>query len=423
MNCLYKSNSSISFDNFYNQVGQGRTSDAENLFETSTYGLSQGSLFSQYGSNQVFQALPGILNQQAGYSSAVFHANNPFFYNRDTVYKRMGYQNFISSDYFDNSEANIATFGIKDKLLLKESVPYLERLPQPFYAKYLTVTNHLPYLLDKKDQDSNFKTSNSGSKLVDNYFITNHYLDEAVKEFFDYLKKSGLYDKTVVVLYGDHYGISQTDYKALSTVISKSKTDWTGFDTQNLQKVPFIIHIPGMTNGGIDHTYGGEVDIAPTLEHLLGISTDQYLQLGQDLLSKNRSQLVVMRNGDWVTPELASTSNAIWDVKTGKKLTTLTASQKAAVKTYNQQAKLKLAVSDRLNTENLLKFYNADGFKKIKPESYNYSVKNTIKRLKKASEKTYSSSLIAENGGKSTYNEYVTNAPEMRTYRFKNRFK
>ena len=128
LNSLFHSNSSLSFDNFYNEVGQGRTSDAENLIDTSTFGLSQGSLFNQLGSSQVFQALPGILQQQAGYSSAVFHANNPLFYNRSNVYKNMGYQNFISSDYFDNSKKNLATYGLKDKLLFKESVPYLERL-------------------------------------------------------------------------------------------------------------------------------------------------------------------------------------------------------------------------------------------------------------------------------------------------------
>ncbi|MBS9335774.1 LTA synthase family protein [Fructobacillus papyrifericola] len=67
LNSLFHSNSSLSFDNFYNEVGQGRTSDAENLIDTSTFGLSQGSLFNQLGSSQVFQALPGILQQQAGY--------------------------------------------------------------------------------------------------------------------------------------------------------------------------------------------------------------------------------------------------------------------------------------------------------------------------------------------------------------------
>ncbi|MBS9335775.1 LTA synthase family protein [Fructobacillus papyrifericola] len=334
----------------------------------------------------------------------------------------MGYQNFISSDYFDNSKKNLATYGLKDKLLFKESVPYLERLERPFYAKYLTVTNHVPYTLDKVDQDANFKTSNSGSKVVDNYFITNHYLDQSVQEFFTYLKTSGLYDNTMVVLYGDHYGISSTDYKSLAAATGKKSSSWTDLDSQNVQKVPLIIHIPGMTDGGVNHTYGGEIDVLPTIEHLMGISTSKYLQLGQDLLSQNRSQLVVMRNGDWVSPTLASISKKIWDVQIKKEIKNLTDVQKKQVTANSKAAEQKLNVSDEMNERNLLRFYQ-NGFVKNKISSSDYSVKKTVNRLKTSSNNKNSTSLFAKNDKKSTYSDYTTDAPEIKTYQFKNLFK
>ena len=43
LNKLYHSSNTLAFDNFFHQVGQGKTSDAENLLETSTYGLTQES--------------------------------------------------------------------------------------------------------------------------------------------------------------------------------------------------------------------------------------------------------------------------------------------------------------------------------------------------------------------------------------------
>ena len=46
-------------------------------------------------------------------------------------------------------------------------------------------------------------------KSVDTYFQTARYADEALKQFFAYLKKSGLYDHTIIIMYGDHYGISE----------------------------------------------------------------------------------------------------------------------------------------------------------------------------------------------------------------------
>ena len=75
--------------NFFNQVGQGKTSDAENMLETSTYGLSQGSLFATLGNDNTFQAAPAILKQRAGYTSAVFHGNVASFWNRNNVYKNL----------------------------------------------------------------------------------------------------------------------------------------------------------------------------------------------------------------------------------------------------------------------------------------------------------------------------------------------
>ena len=49
INSLYNSKSTFSFDNFFHQVGQGKTSDAETLLENSLFGLDQGSLFTQVG--------------------------------------------------------------------------------------------------------------------------------------------------------------------------------------------------------------------------------------------------------------------------------------------------------------------------------------------------------------------------------------
>ncbi len=65
LNSIYKNQHTISFDNFYHQVGLGRTSDAENMLETGTYGISDGSLFTSLGSENTFQAAPQILRNQA----------------------------------------------------------------------------------------------------------------------------------------------------------------------------------------------------------------------------------------------------------------------------------------------------------------------------------------------------------------------
>ncbi|WP_374286931.1 LTA synthase family protein [Lactococcus sp.] len=413
LNSVYHSNQTYSFSNFFNQVGQGKTSDAETMLETSTFGLPAGSLFAKYGSTQTFQAMPAILAQQDGYSSAVFHGNAGAFYNRINTYKQMGYDNFFDQSFYDNSSENMSPWGIKDKVFFEDSVQYLEQMQQPFYTKFLTVTNHLNYELGDSDKDPNFATVDSGSKVVDGYFETAHYLDQAVEEFFTYLKNSGLYDKSIIVLYGDHYGISGSDTKTFLQYLGKDPDNVTAYDNTMLQRTPFMVHIPGQTNGHIISTYTGEIDVMPTLEHLLGVDTKSYIQFGQDMFASGRQDYVALRNGGFVTPTItlpSLNSRHYYDTQTGLEIDELSEAQEAYVKEIKSKVSTMLSMSDKVNNQNLLRFYQPDGFKTVNSSDYDYNVKATKKRLKEENEvlAAKSTSLISQNQGKSTISDYPT---------------
>ncbi|MCQ5003145.1 glycerol phosphate lipoteichoic acid synthase, partial [Escherichia coli] len=85
------------------------------------------------------------------------------------------------------------------------------------------------------------------------------------------------------------YGISNNHKAAIAQILGKKSVD--NYDLAMFQKVPFMINMEGL-KGGVNHTYGGEIDVLPTIEDLLGISSNKYVQFGQDLLSKNRNQIV-----------------------------------------------------------------------------------------------------------------------------------
>ncbi|MGO3468947.1 MAG: LTA synthase family protein [Weissella hellenica] len=412
LNDIYHSDSTIAFDNFFHQVGQGKTSDAENMLETSTFGLPQGSLFATQGNNQTFQAMPSILKQNGGYSSAVFHGNNASFWNRNNVYKNMGYQYFFDASYYDTSGDKAMGYGLKDKLLFYDSVPYLEKMQQPFYAKYITVTNHFPYSLDAEDKDPNFVTTDTDSDVVNGYFETNHYLDQSIGEFYNYLKKSGLYDNSIIVLYGDHYGISNSENKELASVLGKNPNEWTDYDNAQLQRVPFMINIPGWHGGGINHTYGGEIDVMPTLLHLLGVDSKKYVQLGQDLLSSKRSQVVAFRDKDFVTPEYTYTNHELYDNKTGEVITNPSQEVQDKVDKYKKEVREKLKISDNLNQKDLLRFYKPKGYQSVDASKYNYA--NGLAKLKTLDEQRgdESTSLWHKRHDKKSQSLYETDAPE-----------
>ena len=51
-------------------------------------------------------------------------------------------------------------------------------------------------------------------------------MDEALKVFFEDLKEKGLYDNSIIVMYGDHYGISENHNKAMEQYLEKEITPY-----------------------------------------------------------------------------------------------------------------------------------------------------------------------------------------------------
>ncbi|API88906.1 alkaline phosphatase [Marinilactibacillus sp. 15R] len=408
VNSLFHDESSYSFDNFYNQVGQGKTSDAEILGENSLYGLPQGSAFQTLGSTNTFHAAPNILKQEAGYTSAAFHGNVGSFWNRNDTYQQFGYDYFFDSAFYDVSGDNSMEYGLKDKLFFDESVQYLEQLPQPFYSKFITVTNHFPYPLD--EQNAGFPTAQTDDETINQYFATANYADQAIEEFFNYLKESGLYDNSIIVLYGDHYGISNMRNPHLASLLGEDPEEWGDFENTQMQKVPMIIHVPGAENGEVSHKVSGQVDMLPTLMHLLGLETDDYLFMGQDILSDEHDDAIPFRNGNVVTDDYSFIGQSIYDNDTGEEIQdSLSEEELADLNEIKVEATRELSLSDDLMMMDLLRFYTPESFSDVERNDYIYS--DQLEVLE--NDPLRSTSLIEMNGGQSTADLYETDAPEL----------
>ena len=404
LNKLYHSKNTLSFANFYNQVGQGKTSDAEMMLENSLFGLQSGSAMSSYGTSNTFESAPAILKQQGGYTTAVMHGGAGSFWNRNNAYKQFGYEYFMPLSYYQNKPKYYIGYGLKDKIFFSQSIKYIERLPQPFYLKLITVTNHYPYDLDKKNQS--IAKTETGDETVDGYVQTAHYLDQAVGQLMRWMKKTGLDKNTLLVFYGDHYGISGNHHKASAELLDQD--EFTNFDNLKFQRVPLMFHMKGL-KGGIKKTYGGEIDVLPTLLNLLGIRNRGTIQFGHDLLSKRAPQIVAQRNGDFITPLYAKVGSTYYDTRTGEEIIKPDKKLKTELVAISNKVTTQLSLSDRVIAGNLLRFYHPKWFKKVKPQDYDYNEQKALKNLY-AKNKT---SLWYKNHQKTTQNKFKTDAPEL----------
>ena len=136
------------------------------------------------------------------------------------MYPALGYDRYFNLNDYVGTEQMSVGWGLKDKEFFEQSIPKLKSLPQPFYTKFITLTNHFPFLLNPEDQYVDEFNSESG--VVNRYFPTVRYTDEALKQFIKQLKAEGLYDNSVIVIYGDHYGISENHNAAMAQFLGKT---------------------------------------------------------------------------------------------------------------------------------------------------------------------------------------------------------
>jgi lipoteichoic acid synthase len=102
-----------------------------------------------------------------------------------------------------------------------------------------------------------------------------HYTDKAIGEFIEGLKKDGLYDKSLIVIWGDHGSYTNISTALGANILPKLSNS----------QVPLIILNSGLENK-IIYEPASQLDIYPTITNLLGIVPPKSI-LGQDLFNTN----------------------------------------------------------------------------------------------------------------------------------------
>ncbi|WNF37492.1 LTA synthase family protein [Bacillaceae bacterium IKA-2] len=337
-------NDSYYFENFYHQTSQGKTSDSEFIVSNSMFGKNSGAVFFTHASNE-YNALPEILRGE-GYYTSVMHANNKSFWNRDMMYGPLGFDHFFDIESYDVNEENSIGWGLKDVDFFKQSVSHLKSQSEPFYTNLITLTNHFPFELAEEDKLINELETNS--RTLNQYVTTVRYTDHALELFFDELKAEGLYENSIFILYGDHYGISELHNNAMSMFLEKEEI--TPFDTAQLQKVPMYVHIPGHQDNQTLETVGGQIDVKPTILHLLGIADRKDIQFGTDLFAPKRKSLAIFRDGSFVTDTHVFTKENCYQNSTGEVVET------TYCEPYFEKVNSDLLYSDKMIYGDLLRF-------------------------------------------------------------------
>ena len=281
---------SLYLANNYEPTHLGSTADAEFAIMQSLYPLPVGVVASRYARNH-YRGLPALLAER-GYNTFSAVGALPHFWNMNQLHPRYGFQHSYYEDSFQVHERIIA--WISDREFWGQMRPILQREREPYMAFMLSSSSHHPYTLPQEYKS--LQLGDLEGTLVGDYLHAIHYSDQQLGAFVDSLRESGILDRSVLVIYGDHQGFlgGQPELPRL-----------LGFDEWNeyhhfqvVKRTPVLIHLPGGVAAGDYPGTSSHLDVAPTVLSLLGIDNRASVMLGRDLTRPGQS-LAVFRDGSF----------------------------------------------------------------------------------------------------------------------------
>ena len=367
------------FSNYYSQVSVGTSSDSEFTINTSLMPAKVGVAFVSYFDRE-YVTIPKLF-KSLGYYNMSFHANKGDFWNRNSMYKSLGYDKFYDQKAFKIDET--IGLGLSDKSFFRQLTPILKKendKHQNFYATLIMLTNHTPfpdissYSKDPLDLKM-YVTENGETKaypylegtVLGRYLQSVHYADEALGELMEHLETNGLLDNSVIMFYGDHDArLSSSEYKRFynydyknDKTLDESDPNYKkyGYYEHELNRsVPFFFWSKN-DNQKINKTITnvmGAYDILPTLGNMFGFY-NKYA-LGSDIFNTNNDNTVIFPNGNYVTNKIYYNSQAdeAYDIEK-KEVIAKELEPKEYITKRTKETDQKLNVSNDILVYNLLK--------------------------------------------------------------------
>ena len=146
-----------------------------------------------------------------GYRVNAMHPGNPWFYNRQNVYMRMGFDSFTSRDDLEGEIPTVSSYAmdtVAAQMIIDDYNKHLEETPENGYFNFLvTIQNHGPYSNENLVYEKEYISKDAG--LTDEeYYIINNYLGGVkdanvfMQTIYEYINT--LDEPTVFILFGDH---------------------------------------------------------------------------------------------------------------------------------------------------------------------------------------------------------------------------
>jgi phosphoglycerol transferase MdoB-like AlkP superfamily enzyme len=224
------------------QFGGGTSNvEFEVLTGNSMSFLPGGSIpYQQY----VTKPVPSLASYFAdqGYKSMGIHSYEGWFWNRNSVYKELGFESFKSSEYFDNPETK--GYFISDAEVSKNIIVEVDKTLDPMFIYTVTMQNHGPYDGPRYGENK-FKAQGNltpeAKSILETYAQGAHDADQSLQMLIDHFEKSN--EPTMIVFYGDHLpmlGLDYQVYKEAGFIQTSNANEWSLEEVKKMHSIPLV---------------------------------------------------------------------------------------------------------------------------------------------------------------------------------------
>ena len=146
-----------------------------------------------------------------GFEARAMHPGFPWFYNRQNVYLRMGFDSFTSRDDLEGEVPSTGTYAndtVAADMIINDFNRHLEENPDSGYFSFtVTIQNHGPYYDNQLAYEKEYiaKTEDMSDS---EYYVINNYLggiksgNDLIKTIYEYINT--IEQPTVFIYFGDH---------------------------------------------------------------------------------------------------------------------------------------------------------------------------------------------------------------------------
>ena len=227
---------------FSPQVGGGTANvEFEALTGFSNAYLPSGSIPYQQYLHAATPSLPRLL-KSLGYGTKAYHTFHKWFWNREVVYKHLGFDQFVGLE--DLKHIELRGKYPSDKRLLRRVRKDMAVAPKPIFAFVITMQNHGPYEANRYGTDqiaARGEISETLGNTLGSYAQGVYEADEALGELIDGVKNADR--PTIILFFGDHLPYLGSAYEETGFLsASGSALPEKDMDVmRRLRKTPLII--------------------------------------------------------------------------------------------------------------------------------------------------------------------------------------